>query len=202
MPHTSRNKRPVKHQKRQQVTSDDGWTHVTNSGNARRVIRSTVHAHEDQGSLSQHRTVDKDQEIRDSEPTLGPAEAPAQLTLSELESQYEAYRQQWIQSDSWNSLRTDLNARVLGTQDAAQADESLHESESKYTKEAPVDAIVCIGLGSLSGFLRGGWTDRRSVSMYQLAALQSIKDHILGMLPSSRYRIVRPFKRGVKTNVS
>jgi hypothetical protein len=35
-------------------------------------------------------------------------------------------------------------------------------------------SIVCVGLGSPSGFLRGGWVDRRAVSMYQLAALASI----------------------------
>lgn len=38
--------------------------------------------------------------------------------------------------------------------------------------------IVCIGLGSPSGFLRGGWVDRRAVSMYQLAALASILEWI------------------------
>ena len=39
-----------------------------------------------------------------------------------------------------------------------------------------VDRIVCIGLGSPSGFLKGGWVDRRNVSMYQLAGLVSVVD--------------------------
>ncbi|PYI26696.1 hypothetical protein BP00DRAFT_430080 [Aspergillus indologenus CBS 114.80] len=42
------------------------------------------------------------------------------------------------------------------------------ESQSRITN------IICIGLGSPSGFLRGGWVDRRSVSLYQLNALMSV----------------------------
>lgn len=41
MPHTSRQKRPsASAQKRLQVTSSDGWTHVTSSNNVRRVMRT------------------------------------------------------------------------------------------------------------------------------------------------------------------
>lgn len=43
---------------------------------------------------------------------------------------------------------------------------------------AELENIVCIGLGSPSGFLRGGWVDRRSVSLYQLAALVGVMELI------------------------
>jgi hypothetical protein len=48
-----------------------------------------------------------------------------------------------------------------------------------------VDAVVCIGLGSPSGFLRDGWVDRRAVSLYQLAALASIKDRVDCSFPAA-----------------
>lgn len=49
------------------------------------------------------------------------------------------------------------------------------EPESHATA---LENIVCIGLGSPSGFLRGGWVDRRSVSLYQLAALVCVMELI------------------------
>ena len=51
----------------------------------------------------------------------------------------------------------------------------MQQSEKLKEYGEYVERIVCVGLGSPSGFLRDGWVDRRSVSMYQLAALESIK---------------------------
>lgn len=51
----------------------------------------------------------------------------------------------------------------------------MQQSEKLKEHGESVERIVCVGLGSPSGFLRDGWVDRRSVSMYQLAALESIK---------------------------
>lgn len=62
-------------------------------------------------------------------------------------------------------------------------DKSAGEPEIDADADADTDShsgvsVVCIGLGSPSGFLRGGWVDRRAVSMYQLAALRSIMSWI------------------------
>lgn len=140
MPHTSRPKKST--QKRTQVTDPSGWTHVTNGGNVRRVIR-------------------RNDATPKPSPILVPAEAPGRLTLSDLQTQFQTHRERWERSESWTKVKS-----VLG--------ERLKERSEK----ASVDAVVCIGLGSPSGFLRDGWVDRRAVSLYQLAALASIKDQV------------------------
>lgn len=137
MPHTSRPKKPTT-QKRTTVTDPSGWTHVTNGGNVRRVIRRQ----------------------NTQEPILVPAEAPGRLTLSDLQTQFQTHRERWEGSESWSKVTGVLDQRL------------------KERGDAPVDAVVCIGLGSPSGFLRDGWVDRRAVSLYQLAALASIKDQV------------------------
>ncbi|KAE8144204.1 hypothetical protein BDV25DRAFT_171939 [Aspergillus avenaceus] len=88
---------------------------------------------------------------------LAPAEAPPQLTIADLQAQFHLYQRKWEASESWAVVRGAV---------------------SKQTK--PVDRIVCIGLGSPSGFLKGGWVDRRSVSMYQLAGLVGVMGVIGG----------------------
>lgn len=167
MPHTTRKKRTsIPAQKRLQITDDEGWTRVTTGSNVRRALR-TAHAAATPNST------------HDEKPTLKPAEAPARLTFAELQAQYAVYREKWITSETWRALRVQLDERVRerarGTGGGGDGDGG--------TVTGPVDAIVCIGLGSPSGFLRGGWVDRRAVSMYQLAALESIKDRLLRVSP-------------------
>ncbi|THC91166.1 hypothetical protein EYZ11_009379 [Aspergillus tanneri] len=83
-----------------------------------------------------------------------PAEAPSRLTQEELQQQLQRCRQRWEDSDTWKVVEETLRSWGMAVD----------------------DGIVCIGMGSPSGFLRGGWVDRRSVSMYQLAGLMSIVD--------------------------
>ncbi|KAK1138787.1 hypothetical protein N8T08_001788 [Aspergillus melleus] len=71
-----------------------------------------------------------------------PAEAPARLTAEDLRRQFEGYRSRWGSSDVGRVVSETLQARR--TPDARA-----------------YDGIVCVGLGSPSGFLRGGWVDRR-----------------------------------------
>ncbi|KAJ5794935.1 Sensitivity To Red Light Reduced-like SRR1 [Penicillium paradoxum] len=167
MPHTSRPKRPTT-QKRTQVTDDDGWTHVANSSNVRRVMRSRP-----RGPTA---ITNSANEIPSNqlEPTLAPAEAPGRLTLAELQTQFQTHRERWEASESWTKLSGILDQRLkIRAQEQASASAS-----ASTTAQCPVDSIVCIGLGSPSGFLRDGWVDRRAVSLYQLAALASIKDQV------------------------
>lgn len=125
------------------------------------------------------------------EPVLAPAEAPGRLTITELQTQFREHSEKWEGSETWVKLAGVLEKKLRerGSEQASSSPgspSSLSESSSTSTSSrsepayGPVDAIVCIGLGSPSGFLRDGWTDRRSVSMYQLAALVSIKDMIAG----------------------
>ncbi|KAJ5463022.1 Sensitivity To Red Light Reduced-likeSRR1 [Penicillium sp. IBT 31633x] len=170
MPHSSRPKRPTT-QKRTQVTDDDGWTHVANTGNVRRIMRSrprgtTAIANDlANDSANEMGRIPSDQ----PEPTLAPAEAPGRLTLPELQAQFQTHRERWESSESW--------AKLTGILDQTLQRRS-EEQASASSPVCPVDAIVCIGLGSPSGFLRDGWVDRRAVSLYQLAALASIKDQV------------------------
>ncbi|KAJ5573947.1 uncharacterized protein N7459_008374 [Penicillium hispanicum] len=185
MPHTSRNKRSaIPAQKRLQVTADDGWTHVTSGSNVRRVLRTarvrndnsigieTAYSVTGTSATSQPNTNTTTTTI--DEPVLGPAEAPSRLTLPELQDQYRGYRERWLGSETWAALAACLDERMRQRRDAAAQDSCA----------GAVDAIVCIGLGSPSGFLRDGWVDRRAVSMYQLAALESIKERISETLPT------------------
>ncbi|OQE92709.1 hypothetical protein PENNAL_c0007G08573 [Penicillium nalgiovense] len=172
MPHTSRTSRPKRQtRKRTQVTDDDGWTHVASGGNVRRVMRTrprgTTAIKELEPGISSDQT---------DEPTLTPAEAPGRLTLSELQAQFQTHRERWEGSESWTRLTGVLDERLKRAQE--QASSSSADPTPSALARCPVDAIVCIGLGSPSGFLRDGWVDRRSVSLYQLAALASIKDQV------------------------
>ncbi|KAJ5381665.1 uncharacterized protein N7496_004093 [Penicillium cataractarum] len=180
MPHTSHKKRTaITTQKRLQVTDDDGWTHVTSTSNVRRVLRRTRTGNKEQNSDSQTQGQapaqdDSETNIKgEVELVLGPAEAPGRLTLEELQTQYQGYRERWGSSETWKRLEAQLGERFTGC--AGPISGTGFESTQK---KGPVDAVVCVGLGSPSGFLRGGWVDRRSVSMYQLAALESIAQRV------------------------
>lgn len=164
MPHNNRKKRnPTSAQKRFQVTDDDGWTHVTNGGNVRRAVRTTKRNDREENTGAD-----------EEELVLSPAEAPARLTFDELEAQYRGYKERWVQSETWQRLKGQLDQRIRD-----QESETNEDSQGFDNNTMPiglVDQIVCIGLGSPSGFLRDGWVDRRAVSMYQLAALDTIRD--------------------------
>ncbi|KAJ5524771.1 hypothetical protein N7494_011421 [Penicillium frequentans] len=169
MPHSTRTKRPSPlTQKRLQVTDDDGWTHVTTGGNARRTVRGTKGSKKT-SSLHGAGAMAMTEDV-ESDPVLSPAEAPGRLTLEELQAQYAAHRDTWTGSETWNKLEKVLDERAQLAQDESSG-------------LGAVDRIVCIGLGSPSGFLRDGWVDRRSVSMYQLAALERIKEKIGSSVP-------------------
>ncbi|KAL3452191.1 hypothetical protein BJX65DRAFT_293350 [Aspergillus insuetus] len=158
MPHTSRRKKhPSQQHKRLEVTDSSGWTHVTTSGNARRLNNRRDH-NPNQDSISEPQQQEQQQQ-KELEPPLSPAEAPPSATLSHLQRQLNESRRRWEGSATWASAQDALR-RALPL--AGSGDEGEDVS------------IVCVGLGSPSGFLRGGWVDRRSVSMYQLAALASV----------------------------
>ncbi|KAJ6034945.1 hypothetical protein N7499_002161 [Penicillium canescens] len=180
MPSTSRRtKRP---QKRTQVTDDNGWTHVTSGGNVRRVMRSRPDS--TNGAFTDP----------SFEPVLAPAEAPSRLTITELQTQYREHSEKWEGSETWVKLAGVLEKKLRekGSEQASSSPGSTSSrSEPAY---GPVDAIVCIGLGSPSGFLRDGWTDRRSVSMYQLAALVSIKDMVTAQTEETSHSQIHPIK--------
>ncbi|KAI9929984.1 hypothetical protein ASPWEDRAFT_35231 [Aspergillus wentii DTO 134E9] len=168
MPHSSartksKNKNTIS--KRLEVTSDDGWTHVTTTHkgkNARRQQRKP--ATEDSNANAQD---------EDKQRFLVPAEAPRNLNLENLTAQFETYREKWIGSATCRVLRETVQAALSASVDDDDDDKKAIE----------VKNIICIGLGSPSGFLRGGWVDRRSVSMYQLAALTTTIDLIDKEIP-------------------
>jgi hypothetical protein len=109
---------------------------------------------------------------------FSPAEAPGRLTLEELQTQYQGYRERWGTSETWKRLEVQLGERLTGCAGVSVPDSGTQCESEAIQDKGPVDAIVCVGLGSPSGFLRGGWVDRRSVSMYQLAALESIAQRV------------------------
>lgn len=210
MPHTSRKKRggptiPV--QKRLQVTDDDGWTHITSGGNVRRVVRSTAQSanagargvnnndHDSQDNGDSYDMTSSDTENDEVPVYLLPAEAPSGLTEEALQRDFDTHRRTWETSETCQALleklgelRRDLCGSKTILDSHVQEDSGLSSSlllESLASTDLYLDAIVCIGLGSPSGFLRGGRIDRRTVSLYQLAALVSIKKQLSRSFPPS-----------------
>ncbi|RAH84875.1 hypothetical protein BO86DRAFT_305677 [Aspergillus japonicus CBS 114.51] len=167
MPHTSRKKKPssTTATKRTTITDATGWTHVTTTGNAHRAHRQ------------QPRPQNNAQQPQEE---LQPAEAPKSLTLASLLTQYRAHRTKWAAS----TTATTLTATVRREPQPEDQDPKPEQAPPSFTttptptrkpeSQTRITNIICIGLGSPSGFLRGGWVDRRSVSLYQLNALMSV----------------------------
>lgn len=156
MPNTSRKyRKKALHPKRVEITDADGWTHVANTQtlskpNVRKTIRTADGAADDPDEIFDPR----------NGPVLLPAEVPSRLNHADLRKQFDAHLATWQASVAWQHLRSALLNDVL--------------TKSKDLED--IDNVVCIGLGSPSGFVQGGWVDRRSVALYQLAALVSIID--------------------------
>ncbi|KAL4925774.1 SRR1 family protein [Aspergillus undulatus] len=205
MPHTRRKKTPSHQNKRLTVTDDSGWTHVTTTGNARRIGRKQSATPKPIPKPGQE-NADVHEEPEPLEP-LVPAEAPPKTTLSTLRRHLVLYRERWEGSATWrcvvDGLRRGLPLFSSGSERSLEQQlselEIQHEREEEdkdngsgndngtggEDKDDSGLSIVCIGLGSPSGFLRGGWVDRRAVSMYQLAALVSLMEWIEKNTPPS-----------------
>lgn len=134
--------------KRLEITDDEGWTHVTKSNAP--VARKFK-------TKARLNTVKPIQLESSTEPLLSPAEAPPRTTIVQLRKQYAVHLERWKSSSAWECAQT-----ILQNQ-GSRSVKSLRN-------------VVCIGLGSPSGLVRGGWVDRRSVALDQLAALNSILD--------------------------
>ncbi|KAL4961810.1 SRR1 family protein [Aspergillus stella-maris] len=212
MPHTRR-KKPSHQNKRLTITDDSGWSHVTTTGNARRINRKpSAKSNVTPNSNQDNSAEDPDLEPALLEPLL-PAEAPPKTTLPALQRQLALYRDRWEESVTWQCVIEGLKRGVsalslrLARSRAASLSQQLSElqlkdrSEGQGNKEDILDdgtgdedvvtdtddsdvSIVCVGLGSPSGFLRGGWVDRRQVSMYQLAVLVSVMEWVGKNTPS------------------
>lgn len=156
MPHTTRPKKSQKssQNKRTTITDDSGWSHVTTTTRARRTYRNTG------------------QEKTEKE-KLEPAEAPSTLTLDGLQQQFNRHHERWMTSESWRVVRG-IIFPLTSTPTPADTDTGVN-SANAGAETVQIDNIICVGLGSPSGFLRGGWVDRRQVSLVQLVALVSIK---------------------------
>lgn len=158
--------------KRLQVTDSSGWTHVTTTSRARRILSSTT---------TTKNTTNTD---TDTKETLQPAEPPQDLTLETLEAQFRKHYERWQAAESWGVVREAVMPLSPPTPTPTDK-KNTHTipQDPGTTRTEPngqVQSIISIGLGSPSGFLRGGWVDRRQVSMDQLAALVSIKE-LLGL---------------------
>lgn len=99
--------------------------------------------------------------------------------MEELRAQFQTCREKWVDSDAWGRIEEVVRARVKGGDVSSSLDGAADEGEGEVDSQEAnqsIDTIISIGLGSPSGFLKGGWVDRRTVSMYQLAALVSLQD--------------------------
>ncbi|KAL3473943.1 hypothetical protein BJX99DRAFT_189212 [Aspergillus californicus] len=185
MPHTRRKIPPSQQHKRLQVTDSSGWTHVTTTGNARRLNRRH---NRDQDRRNEGKTTSEqngqEPEHETLEPLL-PAEAPASVTLPELQKKLSEFRLKFEASETWRCAERAMRHAFPFPSTLLAGREGKNEADP----DANELSIVCIGLGSPSGFLRGGWVDRRNVSMYQLAALTSIMGWIETNHPKPKLRL-------------
>ena len=167
--------------KRLQVTDSSGWTHVTTTSRARRIPTTTT--------TTTNTTRNKNTATDTKEP-LQPAEPPQNLTLSALSAQFQKHYERWQDSESWGVVRgvvQSLSPPVptsTPTSTDTDTDKNTNPEDpgTKRPQNGQIQSLISIGLGSPSGFLRGGWVDRRQVSMDQLAALVSIRE-LLGLFP-------------------
>lgn len=169
MPHSSRKKHPnnsAQAQKRLQITDATGWTHVTTGGKARRCVRTTT------TNTNQHSQLPQEESI-----FFHPAEAPPTTTLESLQSQFTQIQRTWKDSSACDVVGKTLRNILPHTTDTntnSPIEINNNNDNKKKNNDNGIDSIICIGLGSPSGFLRGGWVDRRLVSLYQLAALVDV----------------------------
>uniref|UniRef100_A0A093UMW5 Macrolide export ATP-binding/permease protein MacB n=1 Tax=Talaromyces marneffei PM1 TaxID=1077442 RepID=A0A093UMW5_TALMA len=161
MPNASRkHRKKFVHSRRIEVTDEDGWTHVSNTHTLPSASRSTRRTMTD-GAADDDDILADNNKSTTTRQLLAPSEPPAKLTLTELRKQFNTHLETWESSPTWHQLKDALSKDILPSQ-------SAHAIEN----------VVCIGLGSPSGFVQGGWVDRRSVAMYQLAALTTMIDCI------------------------
>jgi hypothetical protein len=160
MPNASRkHRKKFSHPRRIEVTDEDGWTHVSNTHSVP-SSRSTRIMTDGAGDDPDHNesTPDNQSGSTTIRHLLAPSEPPPKLTLIELRKQFNTHLETWESSQTWQQLKNALSKDILNQ------------------SQIGIENIVCIGLGSPSGFVQGGWVDRRSVAMYQLAALTTIID--------------------------
>ncbi|KAL4733451.1 hypothetical protein BDV11DRAFT_82957 [Aspergillus similis] len=188
MPHTRRKKPSASQNKRLQVTDASGWTHVTTNRHARRVRQPSLNPNSSSSSTGNRNGPEDDVAREEVAEELVPAEAPQKTTLSDLQRQLGLYKRRWEESATWGCVVEGLRRGVPSllaergsNSNSSSNSDSDDEEEVKDKDEVQGRngiSIVCVGLGSPSGFLRGGWVDRRAVSMYQLAALASVVEWI------------------------
>lgn len=182
MPHSSRKKHPnnsAQAQKRLQITDATGWTHVTTGGKARRCVRTTTN------TTNQHSQSPQEESI-----FFHPAEAPPTATLESLQSQFTQIQRTWKDSSACDVVGKTLRNILPHTTDTntnSPIEINNNNDNKKNNDDNGIDSIICIGLGSPSGFLRGGWVDRRLVSLYQLAALVDVMASISSSFSSCKY---------------
>ncbi|PGH16273.1 hypothetical protein AJ79_01812 [Helicocarpus griseus UAMH5409] len=129
-------------------------------GKPRQQKRIQVHDEEGWTHITTNRrTTANELRLPPVEDVLAPAEAPDGLSFKRLKKQLEWHKKCWEESQSWQTMR-----RAMENGTAADASRII-------------DNCVCVGLGSPSGFIRGGLVDRRAVSLYQLAALATVLEY-------------------------
>ncbi|GKZ66778.1 hypothetical protein AnigIFM60653_003182 [Aspergillus niger] len=186
MPHSSRKKHPnnsAQAQKRLQITDATGWTHVTTGGKARRCVRTTT---------TTNTTNQRSQSPQEESIFFHPAEAPPTTTLESLQSQFTQIQRTWKDSSACDVVGKTLRNIVPHTTDTntnSPIEVNNNNDNKKNNDDNGIDSIICIGLGSPSGFLRGGWVDRRLVSLYQLAALVDV----MASISSSSSRTIKTY---------
>ena len=121
------------------------------------VTDSTGWTHVTTTNLSRAVPKAKASDENEDEVDLPPAEPPTNLTLSALETQFARHHERFLASDCWRTISNTVCRALTQT----QLDHLV---------------VVSLALGSPSGFLRGGWVDRRAVSMDQVVALVCIRD--------------------------
>lgn len=215
MPHTERKyRKKVIHPKRVQVTDEDGWTHVANTHSIPSSSSSSRNSNTTRKTLATDGAADDPDEIVPLNEgsaqgrSIGkyaflPAEAPSRLTISDLRKQFDAHLATWESSQTWQHVKGPLLNEALASQSLVDdQDSSGHQDR---TIKSGIDNVVCIGLGSPSGFVQGGWVDRRSVALYQLAALFSIinclKQHQNHSPPSEEDKSQDTFEEGKKMKI-
>ena len=152
--------------KRVNITDNDGWTHVTTSRNNKSKTNRKAKSNNGVTAAATAPRVIHDQLI--------PAEIPEGLTFEKLKHQFELHKERWQASETWTQIKMKIKHQEEKKKEGGQE----LPSDARTTRRLGFRNCVCIALGSPSGLLRGGIVDRRSISLYQLAALVTMLEFL------------------------
>jgi hypothetical protein len=154
MPHTSHRKKAPP--RRRKEVDEDGWTRVTSGP---RVPQSVKIAFTDSTGGRAPKEPDSSSTLQhsSSRPAVQVCLTPCDPTVADLHQKYDKLENTWLHSDSWQSLKEQVQKTV--------------------SEDNKISTCLLFGTGSMCG-LRNDWIMRHDVAILQTAIFKAVVDTI------------------------